>query len=422
MDVITHNQFNFVIPGDRDPAFGDEGVISLFKLEHELDLDRHVKGIKVLADDKILVGVWLARNLKGLYGLARFNPDGIVDSSFADNGLALGNFANGYDSAGGRLAVQADGRILMLGCSKKADAYSPKRLVVARFEHDGAIDMSFGQQGCVILDNSSFGDLVDDSSTVQIMEDGRILISATYLDGDTCAAVAMRINARGDLDKSFNKTGRIEVKHPTLTDTSINALLIKDNGILVTGSAKTQTLETQGYIARYLLNGELDSNYGDRTTPGFSTMKIPNGTVIFHDLIDTAQGQVVAIGQASSAHRNWGLLSGLDVSGNPHPAFNGGRPVLTLFDPEHGNEWVCGQKQADGKIIAAGGSRRLYTSRYHADGSIDRSFGQHGCVREDTPLVTTPAQLQLQANGRILLAGNTLGIGGALGHVYAYLG
>lgn len=422
MDIITHNQLNFIIPGERDPAFGDEGVINLFKLEHELDLDRHVKGIKVLADDKILVGVWLARNLKGLYGLARFNPDGSVDSSFADNGLALGNFANGYDSAGGRLAVQADGRILMLGWSRKADIFSPKRLVVARFEQDGAADLSFGQQGCVTLDNSSFGDLVADSSTVQIMEDGRILISATYFDGDTCSAVAMRINAQGHLDKSFNKTGRIEVKHPTLSDTSINALLIKYNTILITGSAINQTLEKQGYIARYLLNGELDSNYGDQTTPGFSTLKIPNGTVIFHDLIDTAEDQVVAIGQASTAHRNWGLLVGMDNCGNPHSTFNGGRPVLTLFDPEHGNEWVCGQRQADGKILAAGGSRRLYTARYHADGLIDRSFGQHGCIREGTPLVTTPAQLQLQANGRILLAGNTLGIGGALGHLYAYLG
>jgi uncharacterized delta-60 repeat protein len=310
----------------------------------------------------------------------------------------------------------------MLGWSRKADVNSPKRLVLARFEHDGAVDQSFGQQGCVILDNTSLGDLLADSSTLQIIEDGTIFISATYLSGNTCTAVAMRITTRGDLDKSFNKTGRIEVQHPTLSATSINALLVKDNTILFAGSARTQTSETQGYIARYLFNGELDSNYGDQATPGFSTLKIPNGTVIFHDLVDTAEGQVVAIGQASTAHRNWGLLVGLDACGNPHSAFNGGRPVLTLFDPEHGNEWVCGQKQADGKILTAGGSRRLYTARYQADGLIDRSFGQHGCIREGTQLVTTPAQLQVQADGRILLAGNTLGIGGALGHIYAYLG
>ncbi|MGF6557546.1 putative delta-60 repeat protein [Pseudomonas sp. S30_BP2TU TE3576] len=422
MDVITHNSFNFPITNGRDPDFGDEGAITLFKLEHELDLDRHVKGIKVLEDDRILVGAWLARNLKGLYGLARFNPDGSVDTSFADNGLALGNFANGYDSAGGSLAMQADGRILMLGWSRKVDTYSPKRLVIARFDHDGAVDQSFGQQGCVMLENSSLGELVSDSSTLQIMEDGRILISATYLDEDIYTAVAMRINTRGDLDKTFNKTGRIEIKHPAFIDTSANALLVKDNTILIAGSAKTPTSETQGYIARYSINGELDNSFGDQATPGFSTLKIPDGTVIFHDLIDTAEGQVVGIGQASTAYRNWGLLVGLDASGNPHSAFNGGRPVLTLFDPEHGNEWVCGEKQADGKILTAGGSQRLYTARYQANGLIDRSFGQHGSIKEDTPLVTTPAQLQLQANGRVLLAGNTIGIGGALGHIYAYLG
>ncbi|MGF6332566.1 putative delta-60 repeat protein [Pseudomonas sp. BS3782 TE3695] len=223
MDVITHNHFTFPVPVERDPEFGDEGVITLFKLEHELDIDRHVKGIKVLANDKILVGAWLARNLKGLYGLSRFNPDGSVDTSFADNGLVLGNFANGYDSAGGRLAVQADGHILMLGWSRKDDVYSPKRLVIARFDQDGAVDQSFGNQGCVMIDNSALGELVSDSSTLQILEDGRILIGATYFNGDTSTGVVVRIDTRGDLDKSFNKTGQLKIKSSAFTDTSANA-------------------------------------------------------------------------------------------------------------------------------------------------------------------------------------------------------
>jgi uncharacterized delta-60 repeat protein len=422
MDVITHNHFTFPVPVERDPEFGDEGVITLFKLEHELDIDRHVKGIKVLANDKILVGAWLARNLKGLYGLSRFNPDGSVDTSFADNGLVLGNFANGYDSAGGRLAVQADGHILMLGWSRKDDVYSPKRLVIARFDQDGAVDQSFGNQGCVMIDNSALGELVSDSSTLQILEDGRILIGATYFNGDTSTGVVVRIDTRGDLDKSFNKTGQLKIKSSAFTDTSANALLVKNNTILIAGSARTTTSETQGYIAHYSVTGELDSNFGDQQTPGFSTLAIPNGTVIFHDLIDTGEGNVVGIGQASIPLRNWGLLVGVDATGNPHSAFNGGRPVLTLFDPEHGNEWVCGEQQADGKILTAGGSQRLYTARYQANGLIDRSFGQHGSIKEDTELVTTPAQLQIQTDGRVLLAGNTLGLGGALGHIYGYPG
>lgn len=422
MDVITQNQSIDLIPEERDPTFGDDGIITLFKLEHELDLDRHVKGLKVLADDKILVSAWLARHLKGVYGLARFNSDGSVDTSFADNGLALGNFANGYDSAGGRLAVQPDGHILMLGWSRKADINSPKRLVIARFDHNGAVDRSFGQQGCVFIDNSALGELVSDSGTLQILEDGRILIGATYLIGDMSTGVVVRIDTRGDLDKSFNKTGRLKIEHPAFTSTSVNAVLVQDDSILVAGSAKVTTSEIQGYVARYSSIGELNNDFGDPQTPGFSTLKIPNGTVIFHDLVDTGEGKVVGVGQANTAGRNWGLLVGMDASGNPHPAFNGGRPVLTLFDPEHGNEWVCGHRQADGKIVTAGGSRRLYTARYQANGLIDRSFGQHGSITEDTLLVTTPAELQMQANGRILLAGNTLGLGGALGHIYGYAG
>lgn len=422
MDVITHNQISFSVPGDRDPAFGENGVINLYKLEHELDHDRHVKGIQVLADDKFLVSAWLARDLKGLYGLARFNPDGSLDTSFADNGLVHGNFPTGYDSAGGKLAIQADGSILMLGWSRKTDVFSPRRLVITRFDQVGTIDQSFGGQGCVIIDNSSLGDLVSDSSNLQLLEGGKILVSATYLNGETSIGEVVLMDSWGNLDKSFNESGRLQIKHPAFSEISANALLVQQDAILVAGSARSATCETLGYIARYSHTGELDSNYGSLETPGFSTLTIPTGTVIVHDLIDTGEDKVVGVGQASTAQRNWGLLVGLESTGNPHPAFNSGRPVLTLFDPEHGNEWVCGQRQVDGKILAAGGSKRLCAARYQADGLIDRSFGQYGAILEDTELVTTPAQLQIQANGRVLLAGNTLGVGGAVGHVYGYRG
>lgn len=422
MDVITHNHFSFSVPGDRDPEFGENGVISLFKLEHELDSDRHVKSIHVLPDERILVSAWLAFDLKGLYGLARFNPDGSLDHTFADNGLQHGNFPNGYDSAGGKLAIQADGHILMLGWSRKTDVFSPKRLVISRFDQEGAIDRSFGLQGSVIIDNSSLGDLVSDASNLQLREDGKIVVSATYFNGETTTGEIVLIDNNGNLDNSFNKNGRLQIKHPAFSETSANAVLVQQDAILVAGSARSATSETLGYVARYSHAGELDSHYGSQEMPGFSTLTIPSGTVIVHDLIDTGEGKVIGVGQASTAQRNWGLLVGLESTGNPHPAFNNGRPVLTMLDPQHGNEWVCGQLQFDGKILAAGGTRRLYVARYQADGLIDRGFGQQGGIVEDTLLVTPAGQLQVQANGRILLAGNTVGLGGATGMIYGYRG
>ncbi|MGE8100123.1 hypothetical protein [Pseudomonas fluorescens] len=423
MDIMTHNQITFFVTGDRDPDFGHEGVINLFELTHELDTDRHVKGCSVLANDKVLVSAWLARDLKGIYGLARFNPDGSVDTTFADMGLAQGNFADGYDSTGGKLAIQEDGHIIMLGWSREVNVYSPKRLVIARFDTHGRVDHSFGKQGCVVIANSALGELVDDSSTLQLLADGKVLVSATYLKEEVSTGVVLRIDTHGNLDKSFNQTGQLEIKHHAFTDTSVQALLVQaNNNILVAGSARHSTSDTQGFVARYSHTGTLDTDFGDSETPGFSTLRISNGTVIFHELIDTGAGNVVGIGQASSGQRNWGLLVGFDTTGNPYPEFNGGRPVLTSFNADHGNEWVCAHRQADGSIVTAGGTRRLYIARYLANGSIDRSFGQNGCIQEDTQLMATPALLQTQANGRILLACNTLGIGGALGHVYGYQG
>lgn len=421
MDIITHNQANFFITGERDQSFGHEGTITLFELDHPLDLDRHIKGIKVLADDKILAGVWLAHELRGLFGLARFHSDGSVDTSFAEKGLAHGSFADGYDCAGGKVAVQADGHIVMLGWSRKVDINSPKRLVVSRFNKDGAADQSFGRQGCVVIDNSHLGELESDSGDLQLLADGTLLVCATYLTDDSSIGVIIRLNARGEPDNNFNQSGQLEIRHPVFIGTSANALSVQPGCcILVAGGARYSASEVQGYIARYSETGQLDTEFGDTETPGFSTLKITNGTIIFHELIDAGEDKFVGVGLASVGKRNWGMLAGVDATGNPYPTFNGGRPVLTSFNAEHGNEWICAYRQADGKIVAAGGVNRLYTARYLANGSVDRTFGQQGCIQEDTPMKAPPAELQMQTNGRILLATNTLGIGGALGHIYGY--
>lgn len=76
--------------------------------------------------------------------------------------------------------------------------------------------------------------------------------------------------------------------------------------------------------------------------------------------------------------------------------------------------------QADGKIVAAGGSEfDLALTRYHSDGSLDSTFGANGRVTTDfssNPFTNlsfeSASSVVLQADGKILVAGNITGTNG----------
>lgn len=61
METITAHTASLATPAHRDPLFGVNGKFNLGMLPHDLDIDRQVKGIDVLRDDKILIAASLTR-------------------------------------------------------------------------------------------------------------------------------------------------------------------------------------------------------------------------------------------------------------------------------------------------------------------------------------------------------------------------
>jgi hypothetical protein len=80
------------------------------------------------------------------FGLVRYNTDGSLDTSFGDDGIVI---QPGFDARGQVAALQDDGRILLM-----ADAnYNPtERIVLGRVHRDGSIDTTFGDHGRLEID------------------------------------------------------------------------------------------------------------------------------------------------------------------------------------------------------------------------------------------------------------------------------
>ena len=106
-------------------------------------------------DGKIVVA-GASEALKGrpVFGLARFLPDGTLDRAFGAGGTVTTDFGDG--SAAYALALQPDGKIVVAGQTGRGESGADK-FALARYLPNGTLDSSFGVNGRLVGDFASRG-------------------------------------------------------------------------------------------------------------------------------------------------------------------------------------------------------------------------------------------------------------------------
>lgn len=155
----------FTPAGTLDPSFGTGGLASVDfgGLEIADDVARQPDG-KLVVTGTVFVPDPADPPSRTLVGLARFNADGSVDPSFGDGGIVLSDLA--FDSSGRELVVQRDGRIVVL-VSTLVSNVGPQVTAVARYLPDGSLDSSFGGDGVVVPALPGVTDVEGTSLTVR---------------------------------------------------------------------------------------------------------------------------------------------------------------------------------------------------------------------------------------------------------------
>ena len=182
------------------------------------------------------------------FALARYQPNGKLDRSFGENGTIRTSF-NGYDGAES-VAIDPQGRIVASGFAKRD-------LALARYEPDGNLDPSFGDDGKVTTDFP--GEAAADS--IAIDSEGRIVAAVDSREpGNVRRFAVARYSEDGSFDGSFGNGGEV------ITDfggrsVAQDVAIDKSGRIVVAGRAASPG-HRKFALARYLSDGELD--------PGFS--------------------------------------------------------------------------------------------------------------------------------------------------------
>jgi uncharacterized delta-60 repeat protein len=125
----------------------------------------------VVGEDGRIVAGGKATNgpREGDYALARYKANGSLDDEFDFDGKVMTDFGG----AGGwlwDLAMQDDGRVVAAGTSSAAGTGA--NMALARYNPDGSLNTSFGHDGKIMTDFFGFS---DEARSVAVGEDGKIV-------------------------------------------------------------------------------------------------------------------------------------------------------------------------------------------------------------------------------------------------------
>jgi uncharacterized delta-60 repeat protein len=354
---------------------------------------------KIQTDGRIVAVGSTSSN--GLFGVARFNSNGTLDTSFGNNGqVATGFSGPGYQSIAYGVALQSDGKIVAAGYTI---ANGSHEFALVRYNSNGTLDTTFGTGGRVLTSFRGVGVTEDLAFAVAIQPDGKIIAAGDSFDNQRNGGYALvRYNSNGSLDTSFGTGGKVT----TSTGNPISNVAVQSDGRIVVAGGSGAGFE----LARYNSNGSLDTSFGNA---GMVLTSFGSGTLgAVSSVAVQADGHIVAAGYTGMAGVGTQFaLARYNSDGSLDNSFGSSGKVTTSYGGTQ-DEATSVVVQPNGRIIAAGYTSTRTTeefalARYNTDGSLDSTFGASGKVTTSfgSGSFSIANSVALQTDGRIVAAG-----------------
>ncbi len=192
---------------------------------------------------------------------------GTLDTSFGNSGLVATDMGSDFEGITD-MVVQPDGKIVVVGETWPMTDEMAK-YAVARFEADGTLDETFGQDGKVVTNLTGSDEDYSSPTAVALQADGKIVVTGSTFDAkvqhDVFATV--RYNEDGSLDTTFGKKGKVLTaietkKGEDYLDYAADIAVDEDGNILVAGSTYTADGAGESAVVRYNSKGVLDKTFG----------------------------------------------------------------------------------------------------------------------------------------------------------------
>ena len=390
-------------PGDLDPSFSRNGKV----LIDFAGGDDAASAVAAQPDGKVVAAGYASLPVGGrAFALVRFDVDGVRDPSFSGNGVVATRFGDG-SAAARAIAIEDDGDIVVAGASSEPE--TGWDFALARYEPDGSLDPSFGQNGRVTTDLGAS----EGANALALQPDGKLVVAGES-GGDFALA---RYNPDGSLDTSFSGDGIVTTDFAGWGDVAYAVALQDDGRIVAAGSAyaEHEVYEDTPFfaLARYQADGTPDSSFsGDGIV--ITDISDPYGNARAHAVALQQDGKIVLGGATGGG----GIFSALVIarynpSGSPDQSF------ARVYENYAGARALA--IQASGRIVVAGWtwfseSFDFLVTRWDSNGAWDSRFGgprdsrgrPPGAVADFGLFNTDQARaLAIQQDGKIVVAGRS---------------
>lgn len=229
----------------------------------------------------------------------------------------------------------------------------------------GDLDTSFNGTGKVRVPIGAYDESVQLAQGIVRQSDGKIVVAGSSRDVSDTAFSAIRYNTNGSVDATFGDNGKVLTRIGNDGAIGTSAAIQADGKILIGGYVG---IAGGGYtfgIARYNSNGSLDTGFG---SGGTVVVDFGPNSGFLNALTVQTDGKIVAAGNTSSSF----ALVRLNPNGSLDTTFSGDGYVTTEASAGGINLDVAMQGT---KIVTAGYSGdNAVVIRYNANGSLDSSF------------------------------------------------
>ncbi len=323
--------------------------------------------------------------------------DGTIDLNFGGTGKIIASVGT-HNSWASSMQIQDDGKIVLAGNSIPETKVA---FTLLRFNEDGTLDNNFGTNGIVYTEigMSSF------ISSIIIQPDGKIIASGSANTGENIFDWAtVRYNEDGSLDDSFGNNGIVLTN---IENSSSNSgIALQSSGKIVVNGYSSNGISTGISSLRYNSDGSLDLTYG---VDGFSLFKIIDSPDIESWAIDM---------DVSDNLYTAGMTYDLDLSRNkiiiakflPDGAIDNDFGISGIVKTSLGNSddfanaIVCHPDQTI--IIAGTTTNGAFLAKYDEFGNLDPEFGTDGILMTDFGTDENENYgLTIQDDGKIILTG-----------------
>src|SRR5213080_2877267 len=258
---LNSSQVAEAAAGDLDPTFGTGGMV-MTDINRSTDI---ANAVAVQSDGKlVVVGQTYKNNDYSTedFAVARYNTDGTLDTTFGAGGKVQTDFPD-LAAVASSVVIQPDGKIVVAGGAFPLFTFAGNFEVV-RYNSNGSLDRSFGNGG-IVTTTFPQGSYAFD---VALQPDGKIIAAGTvFVDfiigepSDTDFALA-RYNPDGTPDATFGNGGQVSTDFVGLEDDAFSVLIQPDGKIVAVGSADSPATYYDFAAVRYLSNGTIDTTFG----------------------------------------------------------------------------------------------------------------------------------------------------------------